>query len=84
MLWATTASGEAPSSTRPGGPIRTSRGSPSASARKASRTTIGSEQAPPGYAVTVRRGADEQRYLDVSPEAAYARAVLDGLSRPSP
>ena len=30
-----------------GGPIRTSRGSPSASARSASRITIGSEQAPP-------------------------------------
>ncbi len=44
---------------------------------------VGSDQAPPGYVVTVRRGAEEQRYLDVSPEAAYARAVLDGLSRPS-
>ena len=41
------------------------------------------EPVPPGYAVTVRRGGQEQRYLDVSPEAAYARAVLDGLSRPS-
>jgi hypothetical protein len=39
----------------------------------------GSDAAPRGYAVTVRRGAQERRYLDVSPEAAYARAVLDRL-----
>jgi hypothetical protein len=31
---------------------------------------------PEGYAVTVRRGARTERYVDVAPEAAYARAVL--------
>ncbi len=33
----------------------------------------------PGYAVTASVGGEARRYVDLDPEAAYARAVLDLL-----
>jgi hypothetical protein len=45
---------------------------------------LGLERLPgdlPGYAVTVAEAGGSRRYVDVDPESAYARALLDRLPR---
>ena len=60
VLSAQTTSAGAPSPA-PGGPMRTRRGSPSASARSASRMTVGSEQAPPTQPCSAPSGSTSAR-----------------------